>query len=138
MKKALLYLIIIGIFVSGCAGIRRDMTKDYYNKYTCYIDQNYQKVYKNMLEQIRKHYRLVWIGNRSVIENDLYPDIKYGKIRASNETMITGEWCQIQIEIQSIKNETSKLIIYTSKHGFHECPHKDTITEWIKEIKNNY
>lgn len=134
MKKFLLLTICI-LFIGGCAGQRRDMTKDYHKKYTYHINKNYQRVYRDMLKHIRESYRLVWVGSQSIIENDLYPDIKYGKIRATNETIITGEWCQTQIEIEEIENDKSELTIYTSKHGFTECLPKETINEWIKDIK---
>lgn len=138
MKKLLLLSIICCIFISSCSMQRMNMREDYYHKYTYQINKNYREVYKDMLENIRGQYILVWIGNQSIIENDLYIDIKYAQIRAFNMNAISGEWSQIQIEVRETKENVSELIFYTSKQGTVWGPQdsvkKIVIEEWVNNL----
>ena len=124
--------ISLSIGISGCVATRKNLNIDYYKKFDFILEADYEEVYRTLLAKVRDKYTMVWPGNRGIVENDLYPDSESVRIRATFFNDLTGEYIPMRIDISNTPDAKSKIVIYSSKHGFSTSVTKDELQNWIK------
>ena len=133
MKKLL--CIICLLFLTGCGlfPTRKNLRINYSDKFEVSIEEPYQKVYRHLLEQVRGGNSWVWLGDRGIIENDLYPDTKSATIRSARVNVVGGEYMQILFDFEALSDTQTRITVYYCKHGFNAPISKERFEEGISK-----
>lgn len=110
MKKILTIFALV-IALLGCApatldGVRK-MGAD--RSYTFTAPQNYQQVYRTVLDQARKCYQTGMITAQMVVQGDLYHDIKSGTVSVALHGGLGVDTYQV-IDISEAGENNTKIV----------------------------
>src|SRR5690606_22264719 len=92
--------------------------------------ENYQQVYRTILDQARKCHQGGMITAQTVVQGDLYHDIKSGTVSVALHGGFGVDTYQV-IDIKSISENESKVLAYYSLGSVQK--QGDLLKKWVTE-----
>jgi hypothetical protein len=126
-----------GIFLAGCAASKQDLRQSQ-NTRTEYFDQNYQALYKTVLDQMQTcwHTGLMMPLSpvRMQIKSELYPDLGLGEISYYQSNL--GDIHYHLVEVRK-KGDGSELTVFTGRKLAHVNQRElETYFAWARGSKS--
>lgn len=132
MKNLILLLMLV---MTGCAPATMQGLRDsYHEKISFKSDQNYQAVYRTLLNQSRECYQSTGLlGVDNVVQGDIYTDIQSGSIAIAQHNPMYGinTWMVIDI---SASAEKSSINVYCFNQVW--CRNARGIEKWVSGSKS--
>ena len=128
MKKLLLVFILV--LSIGCApatiqGLRDNPA----GKLIFEVDQNYQKVYRIILNKARNQWQAGMITAQRVVQGDLYTDIESGNITVALH-WVFGIDTYLTIDIKALPDTRTKVSTYYSLSTWKSGA--ELVEQWVK------
>ncbi len=124
-------LILFASFVLlvGCApNSVRELRNNYTTQSIFTVDQNYQQVYRTVLNQTRECHETGMITAQMVVKGDLYHDIKEGNVSVS---LIGGFGVDthLAIDIKALDDASSKVIVFNALQSWDKAG--KAVKDWV-------
>ena len=107
-----IFLLSLSGCVSSTAGSVRKMGPEY--QFSFIAQENYQSVYRKILEQMRECYSGQIMSTRSTVQGDIFLDTKSGTIMGSTHNNISGGVHQV-IDITALNEQKTSVVAYYSR-----------------------
>ena len=119
--------LLLGCAPSTVQGLREDHS----GKISFEVSQNYQPVYRAILEQSRN----CWQGSSiftapGTVQGDLYHDIRRGNISVAQHNAIYGILTWLAIDVSALDDNTTRVETYYTND--HWAPAAAAVEQWVK------
>lgn len=132
--RAILTLLAI-VFIGGCGGTTAQELRTsapIRHKYT--VADNYQKVYRRILQHAREKYPAVLLSVAQAVEGDIYPDTQTATIGVVSHSFIGGSKYRHIVDLKAINDNLTQVATYHRKFLFDKNNDKIDIERWAKNV----
>ncbi len=127
----IIFAIFIALSIVACAPATIEgLRKDYANRYTFTVNENYQPVYRKILSTARKCYQTGMITAQMVVQGDLYQDTKSGNVTVALHGGF-GVDTHMTIDVSALNDETTKVVVFNAVSTWNSAA--QAVREWVEK-----